>query len=52
MTLERPDLNQVDPQILAYIEALEAKVGVNSSAVTSSLDYKVNNFLSPSYQKS
>lgn len=26
------------------IEALEAKVGVNSSGVTSSLDYKVNNF--------
>ena len=26
------------------IEALEAKVGVDSSAVTTSLDYKVNNF--------
>ena len=26
------------------IEALEAKVGINSSAVTGSLDYKVNNF--------
>jgi len=26
------------------IEALEAKVGITSSAVTSSLDYKVNNF--------
>ena len=26
MTLERPDLNQVDPQILAYIEALEAEL--------------------------
>jgi len=26
------------------IEALEAKVGINSSAVTASLDYKVNNF--------
>lgn len=27
------------------IEALEAKVGVNNSAVTTSLDYKVNNAL-------
>jgi len=28
------------------IEALEAKVGINSSAVTASIDYKVNNFFS------
>jgi len=26
------------------VEGLEAKVGINSSAVTASLDYKVNNF--------
>jgi len=34
------DINDVQDAI----EALEAKVGINSSAVTTSLDYKVNNF--------
>jgi len=29
------------------VEGLEAKVGINSSAVTSSLDYKCNNFFVP-----
>lgn len=34
------DINNVQDAI----EALEAKVGIDSSAVTTSLDYKVNNF--------
>jgi hypothetical protein len=35
----------------AAIEALEAKVGVNSSSVDTSLDYKVNNFFVENIRK-
>ncbi len=32
--MQRPDLSQVDPQVVAYIEYLERKIGVRASANT------------------
>ena len=42
-SLTSPDHAGQHADINDAVEALEAKVGVNSSAVTSSLDYKVTN---------
>lgn len=46
-TLDSPPHDQQHANINDAVEALEAKVGINSSADTNSLDYKVNNITPP-----
>ena len=46
-TLDSPPHDQQHANINDAVEALEAKVGINSSADTNSLDYNVNNITPP-----
>lgn len=46
-TLDSPPHDQQHANINDAVEALEAKVGINSSADTNSLDFKVNNITPP-----
>jgi len=46
-TLDSPPHDEQHADANDAIEALQAKVGINSSADTNSLDYKVNNITPP-----